>query len=262
MTVTLPATLLSSTAKILDAGGWFIPFDQATHVVDLMPYQTRGGVLRLDPLPGERFSQSTWHQIDFLKPELKLPFPDKFFDFSVCGHTVEDLADPRSLLSELRRVSKAGYIETPSRLSEQTVGLRDRMTGAQGHPHHHWIVEADGPRLLLSSKKASLAGPPPTHRVPLRIFESLSARNPGSPIMGFHWENDFDWEILSDGEAARRAQALVSSLQISSTDRLLDAVIRKMRVIKRGFAKSSPRDTTDWWREMITISRPYSTLPL
>ena len=262
MTVELTTSILSPSAKILEAGGWFIPFYKATHVVDLMPYETRGGVLHLDPLPGERFSKSTWHQVDFLKPRFKLPFPDKFFDFSVCGHTVEDLADPSGLLDELLRVSKAGYIETPSRLSEQTIGVRDRMTNAQGHPHHHWIVESENNHLLLSRKDASLLGSLRQHAVPLRTYESIVAKKPASPIMSFYWDGDFSWGILSTDDAIRRARTLVSSYRISTTDRVVDLLIRKLRRLKQNLRHASPINSNNWWQAMITISRPYSTIPL
>ena len=82
---------LPQNAKILDAGGWFKPFSLATHVVDLMPWETRGGKLQLEALPDERFTKQTWHQINFLQPNLELPFDDKYFDFSICSHTLEDL---------------------------------------------------------------------------------------------------------------------------------------------------------------------------
>lgn len=262
MNTRLPATLREPTARILDAGGWFIPFDRATHVVDLMPYETRGGVLRPDPLPGERFTKNTWHQADFLDPALRLPYPDKFFDYAVCGQTVEDLADPCPLIGELRRVSQAGCIETPSRLAEQTVGQRDRMTDAQGHPHHHWIVEADGNRLLLSRKEVSLAGPQNRHAVPLRIFEPIVAARPEAGLLCFSWEHDFGWEILPDEEAVRRARALVESLRISAWDRGLDRIVRRLRRLKRGLFYPTPRTTGVWWQEMLVLSRPYSTIPL
>ena len=262
MTVNLPASLLSSSSRILDAGGWFIPYGHATHVADLMPYETRGGVLRPGPLPGECFSKTSWHQADFMAPSFRLPYPDKFFDFSVCGHTLEDLPDPCRLLAELCRVSQAGYIETPSRLSEQTVGVRDRMTGAQGHPHHHWIVETEGDRLLFSRKSAALAGPVCAHGVPLRTFESLVRENASAPLLRFQWAGDFGWEILPDDEASRRAQALVASLQISTMDRALDRLVRQLRRLKRGLLDPAPRDTNEWWQEMLTLSRPHSTIPL
>ncbi len=248
-----------ANARILDAGGWFIPYHEATHIVDLMPYETRGGMLNLSPLANERFSRETWHQADFLDPQFKLPFPDKFFDYSVCGHTVEDLENPVPLLSELRRVSLAGYIETPSRLSEQTSGIRDRMTALQGHPHHHWIVESEGDQLLLSGKNISVQGP---DLVPLRTYERKIAQGTGSPIMQFQWRDNFKFIVLSDKEVTRRANWLVESCMVSREDRILDPIIRNLRRIKRGLLHPTTEQTQNWWEEMLKISRPYSKIPL
>lgn len=159
--------MLPATARILDAGAWFNPCLAATDIVDVMPYETRRGSLTLGSVPGERFSKSTWRQVDFLQAGLRLPYADQAFDFSICTQTIEDLADPEPLLRELQRVSRAGYIESPSRLSEQTAGVRDRISATPGHPHHHWIVECAGARLELSPKTVSLEGPRRYHVVPL-----------------------------------------------------------------------------------------------
>jgi SAM-dependent methyltransferase len=258
----LPNDFQTSSARILDAGGWFIPFIHATHVVDLMPYETRTGKFNPAPLPGERFSKDTWTQADFMDARFRLPFPDKFFDFSVCGHTVEDLENPGPLLAELRRVSRAGYIETPSRLSEQTRGSRDRMTSAQGHPHHHWIVEAEGNQLLLSSKKLSLQGPGRLHGVPLLTYEAMITGGTGSPIMRFQWQGDFEFAVLPDDEVVRRAHEFVSSCPIAPMDRVLDPVVRKLRGVKRSLLHATVSENKNWWADMLTLSRPFSTIPL
>lgn len=255
-------TRLHSDARILDAGGWFIPLAQATHVADLMPYETRGGKLELQPLPGERFSRDTWSQVNFLDPHFRLPYPDGYFDYSTCGHTVEDLENPVPLLSELLRVSRAGYIETPSRLAEQTRGIRDRMTSTQGHPHHHWIAESEGNRLLLSAKKTTVQGPASRHVVPLRTYETLVARQAGSPIQCFFWENDFEVVTLPEAEVVRCAKLLVDSCSISLADRILDPVLRNLRRLKYGQYRSTARQAEDWWDQMLTLSRTYSKIPL
>lgn len=49
----------------------------------------------------------------------KLPFKNKSFDFVIASHILEHSTDPNSLLSELMRVSKAGYIETPDAFFER-----------------------------------------------------------------------------------------------------------------------------------------------
>jgi SAM-dependent methyltransferase len=49
----------------------------------------------------------------------RLPFKDKVFDFVIASHVLEHSSDPESFLSELERVAKAGYIETPDAFMER-----------------------------------------------------------------------------------------------------------------------------------------------
>lgn len=49
----------------------------------------------------------------------KLPFKDKSFDFIIASHILEHMPNPELFLSELQRVGKAGYIETPSFVCER-----------------------------------------------------------------------------------------------------------------------------------------------
>jgi len=76
-------------------------------------------------------------------------------DLVLCGHTIEDLKDPEPILIEMQRVGKQGFIECPSRLHEQTKGIRDRESVKAGHPHGYWIVESQDKELLLYSKQDS-----------------------------------------------------------------------------------------------------------
>jgi uncharacterized protein YbaR (Trm112 family) len=48
----------------------------------------------------------------------KLPFKNKTFDFIIASHVLEHMAEPDKMLSELQRVGKAGYIETPDAFME------------------------------------------------------------------------------------------------------------------------------------------------
>ena len=50
-----------------------------------------------------------------------LPFPDGSFDFIYCRHTLEDIYDPMWVCREMGRVGRAGYIETPSRVENDTL---------------------------------------------------------------------------------------------------------------------------------------------
>jgi SAM-dependent methyltransferase len=129
---------LPEDALVLDVGGWGRPLARADWVIDLMPYETRGLYGR-DGTGEERFTAGTWVQIDICDHE-PWPFADDQFDFAVCSHTLEDVRDPVRVCEELRRVARAGYIEVPSRLEEQSP--MDGRPGV-GWSHHRWLVDVD-----------------------------------------------------------------------------------------------------------------------
>ena len=137
------------SARVLDAGGWYRPFNLATHVIDLNPYESRRVDDALDPEDDERFTADTWIVQDVCNSPW--PFPDKTFDFVVCSHLLEDVRDPITVCRELCRVGKAGYIETPSRIRE--IFSKEKHFFSKyllgnfpeiGFHHHRWFVEIEG----------------------------------------------------------------------------------------------------------------------
>ncbi len=151
--------------RVLDLGGGRHPLPYATHVVDLSPYSQYNLNQKLpshrqeslDPNFKPRFSDSTWFIHDVC--EDKLPFEDNFFDFSFCSHLLEDIRDPIKACKELIRVSKAGYIETPSRQRE--VFSKARFFRLKsffgkipqiGYYHHRWFVELINNELIFTAK--------------------------------------------------------------------------------------------------------------
>lgn len=127
---------VGSDALVLDVGAWGKPFRRADWVLDRMPYETRG-LYGFDGDGPERFSAATWVQRDICDRE-PWPFEDGQFDFAICSHTLEDVRDPIWVCSELARVAKAGYLETPSRLEEQSFGIQGPWVG---WGHHLWMME-------------------------------------------------------------------------------------------------------------------------
>jgi len=132
---------------VLDVGGWADPFWRADWVMDLRPYETRGlyererWVDRGGRGPGgverERFTADTWIQRDICDRE-PYPFGEDEIDFAICAQTLEDVRDPVWVCSEISRIARAGYIEVPSRLVEQTYGLHGAFAG---WGHHRWLVD-------------------------------------------------------------------------------------------------------------------------
>ena len=181
----LPKVLnaIKDTDLLLDIGGWAQPLERADYVIDAMPYDTRG---RKGQTGGpERFTKDTWIEFDICgrKP---WPFKDKQFDFVICSHVLEDIRDPLWVCSEMIRVSKAGYIETPTRAAEYLYGVQ--AFDYTGFQHHRWFVETKDNSLLF------------TQKTPL-----VSSRQKGyylihtPSILSFFWKDSFHYEEIFAG---------------------------------------------------------------
>jgi hypothetical protein len=185
---------LAADHLVLDVGGWARPFPRADWVIDLMPYETRGLYHRPDPAE-ERFDARTWVRRDICDREL-WPFGDQQFDFAVCAQTLEDVRDPIWVCSELIRVAKAGYIEVPSRLEEQTYGIQGPWVG---WGHHRWLVDIGDNRIDFVFKHHVVHGRRSDH-FPPRFWNSLSA---AERVQTLWWNGSFEYQerILTSPEA-------------------------------------------------------------
>jgi SAM-dependent methyltransferase len=140
--------------RVLDIGGWACPFNRAQWILDAEPYETRGFYRTFGGPPNqggtvEWFSKETWIRRDICAKE-PYPFPDKFFDFVVCSHTLEDIRDPLWVCSEMIRIGKSGYIEVPSRIAESCRGVESpRIVGLS---HHRWLIEIKGTHIQFLQK--------------------------------------------------------------------------------------------------------------
>ncbi|MBI3887223.1 MAG: methyltransferase domain-containing protein [Opitutae bacterium] len=255
-----PDETFAAATTILDVGGWYAPEPRATHVIDLMPWETRGARLTLAPLPGERFTKATWFQADFLRPDFTLPFADRSFDLALCGHTIEDLAAPERLLRELQRVARRGRIECPARLAEQTVGLRDRQSSLAGHPHHHWIVDV-GPGGLTLHAKADSALDHDATLVPLLFTERHVFHDRRLRESAFEWNGAFAHRVVHGAACRERAREFVAALNIPRHVREQDRLLRGVRRLRSRLRGRAAEDFS-WWTEIVEASRPYSRLEL
>lgn len=74
---------------------------------------------------------------------MRLPFPDKTFDYVIASHIFEHMDDPKAFADEIMRVGKSGFIEVPSAISERIFGW----------DFHHWFCEiSDGGHLTFTPK--------------------------------------------------------------------------------------------------------------
>lgn len=132
----LIADRITEGAFVVEVGPGGHPFGRANVAVDMS-------------LPRSRYIDDYSGYIECDVSTQPLPFDDKEVDFLYCRHTLEDLDESRFFLSEVSRVAKAGYIETPSPLME----LCRRVDGGaewRGFRHHRHVVwEHEGTLWLL-----------------------------------------------------------------------------------------------------------------
>ncbi|GAC1316757.1 MAG: hypothetical protein NVSMB25_03060 [Thermoleophilaceae bacterium] len=174
---------LSEDDLVLDVGAWAQPFDRADWVIDLLPHESRGlyGYDRAGA--SERFSAATWVQRDICD-HVPWPFADRQFDFAICSHTLEDVRDPVWVCHELQRVARAGYIEVPSRLEEQSYGVQGPWVG---WGHHHWLIDVRDSEIDFVFKHHVLHGRASDH-FPEGFGRSLDTR---SRVQTLWWEGRF-----------------------------------------------------------------------
>lgn len=182
---------LPDDALVLDVGGWGSPFPRADWVLDLLPYETRGLYGYDREAARERFGPDTWVTRDICAHD-PWPFEDDQFDFAICSHTLEDIRDPIWVCHELSRVARAGYVETPSRLDEQSWGVHGPWAGWS---HHRWLVDADGDRLRFAHKPAVL------HQRDHLPHDRAAALGEDERVLTFWWQGSFEAEEVHFFEA-------------------------------------------------------------
>ncbi len=151
---------LADDALVLDVGAWAQPFARADWAIDLQPHETRGLYGYDRSTVDERFSAETWVVRDICERR-PWPFADRQFDFVVCAHTLEDVRDPVWVCAELQRVAREGYVEVPSRLEEQSLGVEARSWA--GWSHHRWLCDVEGGAITLVHKPGFLHASPDYH---------------------------------------------------------------------------------------------------
>jgi len=114
--------LKNNYKNILEIGPGYVPFSLATKSIGF----------------NEKIS-------DFIELDIDtnlLPYENNEIDFVYSRHVLEDIQNPDFALSEIFRVSKSGYIETPSPLIEITKGVDGSPLSDKycGYIHHRYIV--------------------------------------------------------------------------------------------------------------------------
>jgi len=159
--------------KILDLGCTHVNFwKEANHFADIVDYT-------------KEFSQKNL-KFTKINPNQKLPFKDKEFDYVILSHVLEHVPNLIEFVKEVERVSKAGYIELPTKLADNlAIGCDEEDIG------HKWWFEFDDERLLLMyTKKIDALQKFLSVGTIFKFLEFFE----DSLILQIYWENKIDLE--------------------------------------------------------------------
>ena len=171
--------------RVLDIGSGGDPFPEATVLAD-------------------RYLEPTVHRADRFRRDGKpvvicdiaaLPFRERAFDYVVCSHVLEHVADPIAACGELQRCAGAGFIETPSRMKD--------MLFAWADGRHRWHVVAIARRLVFfeySRRELEGVRSPVWRDLILgpvyHPLQTVFSRNEDLFNVLFEWKTGFDVTVL------------------------------------------------------------------
>lgn len=122
-----------------------------------------------------------------------LPFRDGAFDFVIASHVLEHSPDPERFISELQRVARAGYIETPDAFMERVNPYHDHRLEVTVRKNRliirkkfDWCVDPDLVELYEQRAKSRVAG----ETIPHHPFDFH---------VRYYWSDRIDHEILNPG---------------------------------------------------------------
>ena len=120
-----------------------------------------------------------------------LPFKDKVFDYVIAAHVLEHSPFPEKFLSELERVAKAGYIETPDAFMERINPYNDhrlevtlRKNTLLIRKKNSWIIDNDLVELYEKYAKKVIA-------------KKSIPQNPFEFHMRYFWSNKIDYKVIN-----------------------------------------------------------------
>lgn len=175
---------INKNDNVLEVGGGHNPHPRSNVVVDKFTDTNyhRSGDIKV--LKNQTFLQADGEN---------LPFKDKEFDYVICCQVLEHVENPEKFLAEQFRVSKRGFMETPSLLGEY---LFPRES-------HKWIIhEMNDITYLVDKKKINftygldlgelIQDYLPTQSIGFKILERT---HPNIITNRVEWEGDFKYVV-------------------------------------------------------------------
>ena len=158
----------------------------------------------------------------------RLPFKDKAFDFIYCCHVIEHATDIVSMLDEMSRVAKAGFIECPNPLLERILD----------QDLHHWYITSVGNRLLIAPKTAANNVTKPEDRFYFHLISIVNGYYWEHFVTRLSWTDRISYEVCDDVEKVFSSHTIPVDWEAEVQGRLASALdkakadLRKRRIYK------------------------------
>ncbi len=126
------------------------------------------------------------------------------FDFSICSHTLEDIANPLLVCQKLSAISEAGYVAVPSKFVELTRFEKILASGIsyRGYIHHRWVFTIRNGILWGFPKLGFIEIDP--------FFDQIGNQATDSNIdMSFFWDSRLNLHIVNDDYLGPSVDAVI-----------------------------------------------------
>ena len=185
--------------SVIDVGGTVVGWSAgvANAIVDINPPLTR---------PDSRiqfFRVNISRENDWKVVEDHVAKHGKF-SFSICSHTLEDVANPLLVCEKLSIISESGYVAVPSKFVEMARFEKVMATGIsyRGYIHHRWVFTIrDG--LLWGFPKVPFVEIDP-------FFDQIGNHATNSNLdMSFFWDSRLNLQIVNDDYLGPSVDAVI-----------------------------------------------------
>ncbi len=185
--------------SVIDVGGTVVGWSGgvANAIVDINP-----------PLPGSD-SKILYFKVNISRDDDWKVVEDHVakhgkFNFSICSHTLEDVANPLLVSEKLSAISETGYVAVPSKFIEMARFEKVMESGIsyRGFIHHRWVFTIrDG--ILWGFPKVPFVEIDP-------FFDQIEKHATESNIdMSFFWHSQLNLHIVNDDYLGPSVDAVI-----------------------------------------------------
>ena len=124
------------------------------------------------------------------------------FDFCICCHTLEDIMNPGFVCEQISKISKEGYIATPSKHNELSIFeayylVKNKYNpetiicyGHKGYMHHRWIFAINNNTLIGFPKIGYLETS--------KIFDIIASTEQNIADLSFFWKDNIEFKYINN----------------------------------------------------------------